>query len=88
MNQEMYEKMYPDTGEKNYYSFEICRTLHLYLDAADQGNISRFMNHSCEPNVTCHGIFYEGRMIIAIFAARKINMGEELTFDYNTETSS
>lgn len=44
------------------------------------GNIARFINHSCKPNCYSQVI---GDMVW-IRAARKIEKGEELTYDYNT----
>ena len=48
------------------------------LDARRGGNISRFINHSCEPN--CRSERKRGR--IWIVAHRDIAAGEEITFDY------
>ncbi len=48
------------------------------LDARRGGNISRFINHSCEPN--CRSELDRGH--IWIIAERDIAPGEEITFDY------
>lgn len=50
-------------------------------DAAVGGNVARYINHACEPN--CYTDIV-GRTIW-ILAARRIETGEELTYDYNTE---
>ena len=50
-------------------------------DAAVDGNIARFVNHSCTPN--CWIEVQE--TTIWIRAAKPIAKGEELTYDYNTE---
>ena len=50
-------------------------------DAAFGGNIARYINHACRPN--CY-VEIDGRTIW-IVASRRINKGEELTYDYNTE---
>ena len=50
-------------------------------DAAVGGNIARFINHACKPN--CY-IQIVGRTIW-IRAARTIERGEELTYDYSTD---
>ena len=47
-------------------------------DAAVDGNIARFINHSCTPN--CR--FEVVDKTIWIRAARTIRRGEELTYDY------
>jgi SET domain-containing protein len=54
----------------------------LYVrDAAVGGNIARFINHSCTPN--CYTQI-KGETIW-IIAARNIQKGEELTYDYSTD---
>jgi uncharacterized protein len=50
-------------------------------DAAVDGNVARFINHSCRPNCYAQVI----GQTIWIRAARNIRRGEELTYDYWTE---
>ena len=50
-------------------------------DAAFGGNMARYINHACRPN--CY-IEIFGREIW-VFASRRIAVGEELTYDYNTD---
>uniref|UniRef100_UPI00358FF7E5 histone-lysine N-methyltransferase EHMT2-like isoform X3 n=1 Tax=Myxine glutinosa TaxID=7769 RepID=UPI00358FF7E5 len=56
------------------------------IDARHYGNISRFINHLCEPNLIpvrvfmCHQDLRFPR--IAFFSSRHIATGEELGFDY------
>jgi len=56
------------------------------IDAFHMGNIGRFFNHSCDPNLVNYQHFihhHEGRLPgVAFFAKNKIVVGEELTFDY------
>jgi histone-lysine N-methyltransferase SUV39H len=56
------------------------------VDAFGQSNVTRFVNHSCEPNLTAFNIFVESQDMqlyrIAFFANKDIEVGEELTFDY------
>jgi SET domain-containing protein len=49
-------------------------------DASVGGNLARFINHACRPN--CYSHIVDG--VIWIRAARNIEPGEELTYDYNT----
>jgi SET domain-containing protein len=49
-------------------------------DAAVDGNIARFINHSCKPNCYFHIV----DTTIWIRASRLIQAGEELTYDYCT----
>ena len=50
-------------------------------DAAVEGNVARFINHSCRPNCYAQVI----GQTIWIRAAKAIRRGEELTYDYYTE---
>uniref|UniRef100_A0A3B1KAQ0 Histone-lysine N-methyltransferase n=1 Tax=Astyanax mexicanus TaxID=7994 RepID=A0A3B1KAQ0_ASTMX len=60
------------------------------VDAAHYGNISHFVNHSCDPNLQVYNVFIENldeRLPrIAFFATRPIKAGEELTFDYKMQS--
>uniref|UniRef100_A0A7E4WCW9 G protein-coupled receptor n=1 Tax=Panagrellus redivivus TaxID=6233 RepID=A0A7E4WCW9_PANRE len=56
------------------------------LDAFEEGNIGRFFNHSCEPNLFVQNVFADTHDLrlpwMAFFAAVDIKSGEELTWDY------
>ncbi|XP_053951467.1 serine-rich adhesin for platelets [Anastrepha ludens] len=56
------------------------------IDANYFGNVSRFYNHSCEPNIVSVRVFFEHQDYrfpkIAFFACRDIEAAEELCFDY------
>jgi len=56
------------------------------------GNCSRFVNHSCDPNMQNYQVWIENldRRLprIAFFARRDIKPGEELVFDYKYETGA
>ncbi|XP_063301516.1 histone-lysine N-methyltransferase SUV39H2 [Pelobates fuscus] len=56
------------------------------VDAARYGNISHFVNHSCDPNLQVFNVFIDNLDVrlprIALFSTRHIRAGEELTFDY------
>ena len=59
----------------------VSRQPHWSRDAAVNGNIARFINHSCKPNCW----FEVVDKTIWIRASRSIRAGEELTYDYRTE---
>jgi SET domain-containing protein len=51
------------------------------IDASEEGNEARFINHCCDPN--CEAVEKNGR--IYIYALRAIEPGEELCYDYSYE---
>lgn len=62
------------------------------IDASHFGNVSRFFNHSCDPNMAIWAIYInhiDPRLHeLAFFAIKDIGPGEELTFDYCPDSSS
>jgi hypothetical protein len=56
-----------------------------YIDATRKGSVSRFLNHSCDPNcrveVWCVGSQYR----VGIFAIKQVHPFDELTIDYEWE---
>ena len=57
--------------------------LRTWIDPAARGNVGRFVNHSCEPNLSAHAV-RAGSLVprLALFARRDIAAGEELTMTY------
>lgn len=62
------------------------------IDSSICGNISRFLNHSCDPNLNVYSVWINWSdpkiYHIALFASRDIENGEELTFDYANLSNS
>ncbi|CAL1267317.1 unnamed protein product [Larinioides sclopetarius] len=62
------------------------------MDAKSKGNIGRYLNHSCAPNVFVQNVFVETHDLrfpeVAFFAQNFIQAGTELTWDYNYEVGS
>jgi hypothetical protein len=58
-----------------------------FLDASRKASISRFINHSCEPNCTVEIWTVRRRLRAGIFAIKDIAADTELTFDYKWELS-
>ncbi|XP_026219556.1 histone-lysine N-methyltransferase SETDB2 isoform X2 [Anabas testudineus] len=60
-----------------------------FVDATKEGNVSRFINHSCRPNLFIQNIFTDshdpGFPVIAFFTNRVVKAGTELTWDYSTD---
>ncbi|KAK1129066.1 hypothetical protein K0M31_020197 [Melipona bicolor] len=61
------------------------------VDAAVYGNISHFINHSCDPNLAVYGVWIDcldpNLPKLALFATRDIKQNEEITFDYMCQSS-
>lgn len=59
------------------------------IDASKNGNVSRFINHSCSPNLVSHQVLIESmdceRSHIGFYASRDIALGEELTYGFQYE---
>lgn len=59
---------------------------HIAIDASRMGNVSRFMNHSCSPNLFHQAVVYDYHDTqfphIMLFAIENIPPLRELTFDY------
>jgi len=83
------EKISTDEGDKRSeenpnltYIFSINKELD--IDGNVNGNESRYINHSCDPNA-------EIRIIgdkIEIFALKDIDEGEEITYDYEMDADN
>ena len=68
-------------GEENIYT----------VDAAFYGNLSHFINHSCDPNLFIFSVFINNldpnMPQLAMFAKKDIKRGEQITFDYCQSSS-
>lgn len=60
------------------------RILETFIDPTYVGNIGRFLNHSCLPNLVMVPVRTHSMVPrLALFAARDIQAGEELCYDYS-----
>jgi len=60
------------------------RNISTCIDPSKKGNLGRFINHSCDPNLVMIPVRINHSVPrLALFSRRKINAGEELTFDYS-----
>lgn len=59
------------------------------MDAHFKGNVSRFYNHSCSPNVFVQNVFIDTWDVrfpwVAFFTATNVKAGTELVWDYSYE---
>lgn len=79
--------------EKSDYLFHLiydenCIENNLFIDSEKMGNIARFLNHSCDPNLIAYFVIVDDFTRVAFFAERNIRKYEELTFDYGSEYTS
>lgn len=70
------------SDENNLHHYFMSLKGDTVIDATLKGNISRFINHSCEPNAETQKWTVNGELRIGFFSKRDIVAGEELTFDY------
>ncbi|XP_007254911.3 histone-lysine N-methyltransferase SETDB2 [Astyanax mexicanus] len=63
-----------------------------YLDASKEGNVARFINHSCNPNLFVQNVFVDTHNpkfpLVAFFTCRSIKAGTELTWNYSYNPGS
>jgi uncharacterized protein len=71
------EDRYDDEKMKRHHTF-LFDAGRVVIDATDEGNESRFINHSCNPN--CYIEIEKSRVFI--HAKRAIREGDELFYDY------
>nr|XP_013011290.2 histone-lysine N-methyltransferase EHMT1 isoform X9 [Cavia porcellus] len=77
-----------DVREEDSYLFDLDnKDGEVYcIDARFYGNVSRFINHHCEPNLVPVRVFMSHQDLrfprIAFFSTRLIHAGEQLGFDY------
>ncbi|AFZ81650.1 hypothetical protein BEWA_010670 [Theileria equi strain WA] len=77
------EEIYSESqgGDGSCYMFRLDD--ELIVDATRKGNMSRFINHSCDPNCLCRIITCEyGLKHIVVFAKSDLKAGDEVTYDY------
>ncbi|XP_040168998.1 histone-lysine N-methyltransferase eggless [Anopheles arabiensis] len=66
---------------------------HIFvMDAKKSGNLGRYFNHSCDPNLFVQNVFVDTHDLrfpwVAFFAERNIKAGTELTWNYNYDVGS
>jgi [histone H3]-N6,N6-dimethyl-lysine9 N-methyltransferase len=78
-------RFFRDRNNKFYYKNFFVQSVYI-LDAKICGNLGRYFNHSCQPNIFVQNVFvdtYDLRFPwIAFFASKFIKAGTELCWDY------
>ena len=72
-------RQYPEVEGEPTHTFLFELDDDMVIDANQDGNDARWINHSCDPN--CEAVDDGGRIFIE--ALRNIAAGEELGYDYN-----
>ena len=72
------DRRYEDEKMGRHHTFLFILNSRTVIDAAVGGNISKYINHSCDPNCVA---WIEGQHIW-IDAEKDIRAGEELAYDY------
>lgn len=67
-----------DDPSNPFHTFLFEMSDGITINAGIRGNAARWINHSCAPN--CEAVEEDDRVFI--FARRRIEEGEELTYDY------
>ncbi|KAJ8320909.1 hypothetical protein KUTeg_002496 [Tegillarca granosa] len=77
-------KQYAKSGNIHHYFMAL--NADEVIDATLKGNISRFINHSCDPNSETQKWTVNGTLRVGFFVRKDIEPGTELTFDYQFES--
>lgn len=83
LNNKQFEKRATKySKDKNRHYYFMALRSNAIIDATVKGNISRFINHSCDPNAITQKWTINGELRVGFFSVRFIKKGEEITFDY------
>lgn len=79
----MYDKLIAISGKYSWSTYAFFQVGDAYcIDAQFYGNVARFLNHLCEPNLFPVRVFTKHQDLrfprVALFACRHIRVGEEL----------
>ncbi|XP_031639899.1 uncharacterized protein LOC116351884 isoform X2 [Contarinia nasturtii] len=83
LNSKQFEKRANDYSKQmNAHYYFMALSSDCVIDATKKGNISRFINHSCDPNAETQKWTVNGELRIGFFSKKPIMADEEITFDY------
>jgi SET domain-containing protein len=75
------DRRYVESGMRRHHTFLFTLDESTVIDGGRRGNISKYINHSCDPNA--EAVIEDGR--IYIYAKRNIQPGAEILYDYQYE---
>ncbi|XP_030386646.1 probable histone-lysine N-methyltransferase CG1716 [Scaptodrosophila lebanonensis] len=81
-SEEFERRQYRYSKDKNRHYYFMALRGEAIIDATAKGNISRYINHSCDPNAETQKWTVNGELRIGFFSRKTIMPGEEITFDY------
>lgn len=79
----VYKKRLSTTYKNSRHFYAISFNGQFVIDAYSKGNITRFFNHSCNPNCEIQKWTVSGQLRLVVVANRDIEPQEELTYDYD-----
>lgn len=83
LNSKQFEKRANDYSKQmNAHYYFMALSSDCVIDATKKGNISRFINHSCDPNAETQKWTVNGELRIGFFSKKPIMADDEITFDY------
>lgn len=83
LNSKQFEKRANDYSKlMNAHYYFMALSSDCVIDATKKGNISRFINHSCDPNAETQKWTVNGELRIGFFSKKPIMPYDEVTFDY------
>ncbi|CAB3250495.1 unnamed protein product [Arctia plantaginis] len=80
--EQFYKRAQAYSDDNNLHHYFMSLKGDTVIDATLKGNISRFINHSCDPIAETQKWTVNGELRIGFFSKREIKAGEEITFDY------
>ncbi|XP_017851771.1 probable histone-lysine N-methyltransferase CG1716 [Drosophila busckii] len=81
-NAEFERRQHLYSRDRNRHYYFMALRGEAIIDATAKGNISRYINHSCDPNAETQKWTVNGELRIGFFSVKTILPGEEITFDY------
>lgn len=82
ITKEEYEERTRTIYRNDQHSYGMSLKGQYIIDAHKKGNISRYVNHSCNPNCEIQSWNVNGLPRLALFSIKEIQRAEELTYDY------
>lgn len=83
LNSKQFDKRANDYSKlMNAHYYFMALSSDCVIDATKKGNISRFINHSCDPNAETQKWTVNGELRIGFFSKKPILPDDEITFDY------